>query len=105
MSKVFVIDANRQPLMACHPAVARKLLISGKAAVLRRFPFTIILNRTVENIEPQPVRLKIDPGSQTTGLAVVNDETGEVVFAAELKHRGQQIKGKLEARRAARRNR
>ena len=105
MSKVFVIDANRQPLMACHPAVARKLLISGKAAVLRRFPFTIILNRTVENIEPQPVRLKIDPGSQTTGLAVVNDETGEVVFAAELQHRGQQIKGKLEARRAARRNR
>jgi hypothetical protein len=26
--------------------------------------------------EPEPVRLKIDPGSQTTGLVVVNDATG-----------------------------
>jgi hypothetical protein len=29
--------------MPCHPARARELLREGKAAVFRRFPFTIIL--------------------------------------------------------------
>ena len=28
----------------------------------------------------QPLRLKIDPGSKTTGLAIVNDNTGDVPF-------------------------
>ena len=28
---------------------------------------------------------------KTTGIAMVNDQSGEVVFAAELTHRGQQI--------------
>jgi 5-methylcytosine-specific restriction endonuclease McrA len=49
--------------------------------------------------------LKIDPGSQVTGLALVNDATGEVVFAAELTHRGQEIKKRLAQRRASRRSR
>lgn len=105
MSKVFIVDANHQPLAPCHPAIARKLLTLGKAAVLRWFPFTLVLKRVVEKIEPQALRLKIDPGSRTTGLAVVNDETGEVVVAAELQHRGPQIRHKLEARRSVRRSR
>ena len=37
------------------------------------------------------LRIKIDPGSKTTGIAIVNDQSGEVVFAAELTHRGQQV--------------
>ncbi len=53
----------------------------------------------------EPLRIKIDPGSKTTGLAIVNDASGEVVFAAELAHRGQTIKAKLDARRAVRRSR
>ena len=53
----------------------------------------------------QPVRLKIDPGSKTTGLALVNDASGEVVWAAELTHRGQQVKKHLADRRAVRRSR
>jgi len=36
---------------------------------------------------------------------LVNDSTGEVVFAAELTHRGQAIKNSLDSRRALRRNR
>jgi 5-methylcytosine-specific restriction endonuclease McrA len=55
--------------------------------------------------EPEPVRLKIDPSSQTTGLAVVNDATGQVVWAAELTHRGQQVKARLDQRRSCRRSR
>jgi 5-methylcytosine-specific restriction endonuclease McrA len=38
-------------------------------------------------------------------MAIVNDQNGEVVFAAELTHRGQQIKHALDARRAVRRSR
>ncbi|MBX7221592.1 MAG: HNH endonuclease [Blastocatellia bacterium] len=105
MSKVFVLDTNRKPLEPCHPAVARKLLSAGKAAVLRRFPFVILLKRAVEKPNPQPLRLKLDPGSKVSGLAVVNDTTGEVVFAAEIEHRGKHIKAALDARRVVRRNR
>ena len=104
MSKVFVLDTNHRALNPVHPGRARKLLASGQAAVWRRFPFTIILKRVVERPHVQPLRLKLDPGSKITGLAVVNDASGEVVFAAELSHRGPQIKAALAARRAVRRS-
>src|SRR3989440_761280 len=105
MSKVFVLDTTKQPLNPVHPGRARLLLKEGKAAVYRRFPFTLILKRVVEHPTLHPLRLKIDPDSQTTGLALVNDASGEVVWAAELTHRGGQIKERLDQRRAARRSR
>ena len=105
MSKVFVLDTNHQALDPVHPGRARLLLKAGKAAVYRRFPFTLILKRAVEHPTLHPLRVKIDPGSQTTGLALVNDASGEVVWAAELTHRGKQIKQRLDQRRAARHSR
>jgi 5-methylcytosine-specific restriction endonuclease McrA len=105
MSKVFVLDTTQQPLNPVHPGRARLLLKQGKAAVYRRFPFTLILKHAVEQPMLHPLRVKIDPGSQTTGLAVVDDASGEVVWAAELTHRGQQIKRTMDKRRAARRSR
>ncbi len=51
------------------------------------------------------MRLKVDPGSKTTGMAVLNEATGEVVWAAELCHRGQQVKEALASRHAQRRSR
>ena len=106
MNRVFVLDNQRQPLSPCSPARARMLLSDGKAAVHRRFPFAIILkNRT--GGEVQPVELKLDPGSKTTGLALVAEvNSGKVaVFAAELHHRGAAIKKALMDRRMLRRNR
>ncbi|GHO80778.1 hypothetical protein KSD_85490 [Ktedonobacter sp. SOSP1-85] len=105
MSNVFVIDSDYKPLNPVHPARARRLLTQGKAAVYRRYPFTIVLKRVVDQPEVQPLRLKLDPGSKTTGIALVNDTNGNVVFAAELEHRGHKIKGSLDSRRAVRRNR
>ena len=115
MSYVFVLDTNKQPLNPVHPGWARKLLSSGRAAVYKRYPFTIILRRrfitnhnhkaAVPDAEVQPLRLKIDPGSKTTGLAIVNDSTGDVTFAVELEHRGQRIKKSMDSRRAIRRGR
>ncbi len=105
MSFVFVVDATRKPLDPVHPGRARWLLTQKKAAVFRRYPFTILLKETRPDITPTPLRVKIDPGSKTTGIAVTNDVTGDVVWAAELTHRGQQVKENLDTRRAQRRGR
>lgn len=105
MSNVFVIDTHKKPLDPLHPGRARLLLKQGKAAVFRRFPFTLILKGEVQEPHVQPLRIKLDPGSRTTGIALVNDATGDVVFAAELSHRGHKIKESLDSRRAVRRNR
>lgn len=78
------------------------MLKQGKAAVFRKFPFTIILKDPVEG-EQADLHLKIDPGSKTTGFAVLDGD--RVIWAAELEHRGQQIKSDLESRAAIRRNR
>ena len=105
MSSVFVVDQNRTALNPIHPGRARILLSSGRAAVLKRYPFTILLKRVVDEPCVKPLRLKLDPGSKTTGMAIVNDTSGQVVFAAELRHRGQAIQAALETRRASRRSR
>jgi 5-methylcytosine-specific restriction endonuclease McrA len=104
---VFVVDTERRPLAPCHPARARRLLTEGKAAVWRREPFTLILKRVVPDahLHPEPLRVKIDRGSKVTGLALVNERTGQVAWAAEVTHRGQRIRDALLARRALRHNR
>ncbi len=104
--KVFVIDNNRKPLDPCCHARARILLKRGRAVVFRRYPFTIILkNRTIEEPVVHEHRIKIDPGSKVTGVAIVQEETGQVVAAAEIEHRGQAVKASLLDRKVLRRNR
>jgi 5-methylcytosine-specific restriction endonuclease McrA len=105
LSKVFVVDTNQQSVNPIHPGRARVLLTAGKAAVHKRFPFTIRLKTAIEQPQLEPLRLKIDPGSRTTGIALLNDVSGEVVWAAELAHRGQEIKKALDSRRAIRHHR
>ncbi len=104
--RVFVLDKNLNPLDPCHPARARELLNKGRARVFKRYPFTIVLpDRIAEKLVTHPHRIKIDPGSKTTGIAIVQEETGRVTNALEISHRGQQIKDSLESRRALRRGR
>lgn len=99
---VFVLDARKRPLNPCTPCIARKLLESGKAAIFRRYPFVIILKKEVDE-EPEPLTLKIDPGSRITGLALMQGD--KVIYGAELTHRGLAIRSDLESRRAIRRGR
>ncbi len=101
---VLVIDTNKKQLNPCRPAEARLMLKEGKAAVFRQFPFTIIL-KEVSQEEVRPLRLKIDPGSKTTGMALVDNATGKVVFALELEHRSTTISQGLTSRRSVRRSR
>ncbi|QAV25590.1 HNH endonuclease [Neobacillus thermocopriae] len=100
---VFVLDTNKCPLAPCHEAVARKLLKQGKAAIYRRFPFTIILKKLVDESEIKATyRLKIDYGSRHTGLAILRGQ--EVVWLGQLDHRID-IKERIDKRRAFRRAR
>ena len=106
MQYVFVIDQNRNQLDPCHPARARKMLVAGHAAVFRRFPFTIILkDRIAEESVVHAHRVKLDPGSKTTGVALVRVDDNKVLWAGEIEHRWQMIVDALASRRAIRRGR
>ena len=87
-----VLSSDGHPLMPCHPARARKLLRTGRAVPHHvKGIFGIrLLHRTKAESTTQDLSLNIDPGSQTTGVAVVTDsEEGQrtVVGALEIKHR------------------
>lgn len=100
---VFCIDTHKRPLDPVHPAQARLFLSQGKAAVFRRFPFTIVLKEARPEAPTANLQLKIDPGSKTTGFSILNG--AKVIWAAELAHRGQTIKDALLSRRQRRRGR
>ncbi len=103
---VFVLDSKGQPLDPCHHARARQLLKKGRAAVKKHYPFTIILKeRMLSDSVVHDHRLKLDPGSKTSGIAIVQDGTDRVVFAGELTHRSQSITDSMLARAAKRRSR
>jgi 5-methylcytosine-specific restriction endonuclease McrA len=115
---VFVLDKRKKPLMPCSEKRARLLLERGRARVHRMVPFTIrLVDRLQEESVLQPVRLKLDPGSKTTGMALVreaetvDEATGEVLRKAtvlmllELQPRGHVIRDTLIQRRAFRRRR
>ncbi len=115
---VLVLDRRKKPLMPCSERRARLLLARGRARVHRMVPFTIrLVDRLQENSTLQPVRLKLDPGSKTTGLALVREQditdttreesvrTLTVLMLLELQHRGSVIRDRLTARRAFRRRR
>jgi 5-methylcytosine-specific restriction endonuclease McrA len=97
-----VLNSNKQPLDPIHAGAARRLLNAGKAAVYRVYPFTIILKSEV-NQTPTPIVLKLDPGSKTTGIALLQND--KLIWAAELTHRGATIKAALLSRRQLRRGR
>jgi len=110
---VFVLDQKKQPLMPCTPKRARLLLKRGRAVVHRVQPFVIRLkDRRVQDSILQPLALKIDPGSKTSGIAlarVQETEEGALhhgVFLGEVSHRGAQVhEHKVRQRNARRRRR
>ena len=104
--------------MPCSEKRTRLLPERGRARVHRLLPFVIrLVDRERATCALQPLRLKLDPGSQGTGLALVRDtepvnavtdeiQRGAVVLNLfELVHRGRQISEALTARRQMRRRR
>jgi len=105
---VFVLDQNGKPLMPCSEKRARLLLERGRARVHRVLPFVIRLtDRTADSCTFEPLRLKLDPGSKVTGLALVREFNGgiAVLNLFDLMHRGRQISEALTARAHMRRGR
>ncbi len=105
-----VYSSDDQSLMPTHPAKARKLMQKGRAVPHHvKGVFGIrLLDRTRAQSAVQDVALNIDPGSQTTGIAVVADDENDqrtVLAALEIKHRVFTIKATLTKRRSFRRNR
>jgi len=102
---VFVLDKHKKPLMPCSEKRARLMLERGRARVHRLHPFTVrLVDRVAADSVLQPIAVKLDPGSKTTGIAAVR-EGGAVLFLGELQHRGRQISEALTARGAMRRRR
>ena len=109
VTRVFVLAKTKIPLMPAHPARVRQLRRKGKTVVNRRFPFIVRL-KTRKDGNLQPVAIKLDPGSSTTGIALVRmveikPQVQTILFLAELTHRGERIRDALTQRRSFRRSR
>ncbi|PMY04957.1 HNH endonuclease, partial [Pseudomonas sp. GW460-13] len=98
----------------CSEKRARLLLERDRARVHRLMPFAIrLIDRRLLDSELQPLRLKLDPGSKETGLAIVREAIADiegprvahVLSLAQIIHRGRQISEALTARRSMRRTR
>jgi 5-methylcytosine-specific restriction endonuclease McrA len=98
---VFVLSKNKKPLMPCTEKRARLLLTKKKAVIHKMYPFTIRLKNRVHG-ELQPVRLKFDPGSKTSGIAI--ESKGKVLWLGNLNHKTT-IKDDIRKRRDKRRRR
>lgn len=106
----FVLDRSGRALMPCTQKRAKLLLERGRARIQRLVPFVIrLIDRKAEDSAFQMVRVKIDPGSKTTGITLVREvsESADVAVLSlmELVHRGRQISEFLTVRRQMRRRR
>jgi 5-methylcytosine-specific restriction endonuclease McrA len=105
---VFVLDKSGKPLMPCSEKRARLLLAHGRARIHRIVPFVIrLIDRKAEESAFQTIRIKLDPGSKTTGIALVLEKKDSIAVLNlfDLVHRGLQISKALTGRRQLRRGR
>ena len=101
---VFVLNKSKKPLDMISNAKARILLKNKLAVVVKVYPFTIRLKDNRCGSKDRAYTVKLDPGSKTTGIAIIDDKNA-VVMLAELEHRGRIIKKNLDSRRVVRRSR
>jgi hypothetical protein len=66
MTKVFVLDVNKQPLYPVRISHARMLLSQNKAAVFQRYPFTIILKEALSALTIEQLGLKVTSSAVVT---------------------------------------
>lgn len=60
----------------------------------------IIKDVDVRDMKDLPTyRIKIDPGAKHTGIAIVCNETNEVLYFLQIEHRGDQVRSDLGTRR------
>ena len=99
---VFVLAPDAKPLMPTTPRRARMWLKQKRARVVNRTPFTIQLRFEPSGRYAQYVKVGVDTGSKTVGVAAVAHS--QVLYQAEMSLRTD-IKRSLDQRRQYRRNR
>lgn len=119
INRLFCIDSKFRPLTPVTPKRARELIEKGEATIFRLYPLTLILKKEINKKEisqksiilsiddftkqeQKGLRLKIDPGSRTTGFAILLN--GLFIWGMNLTHRIG-IVDKLTTRRQCRRGR
>lgn len=104
---VIALDKHKKPVGFVTEKRARQLMDRKRACVYRYFPFSIILKDIdVRSLEDVPsYRIKIDPGSVHTGIAIVGNNDDTVYYYIQIEHRASTVKKNLDTRRGARRNR
>ena len=68
----YVLDKRGLPLRPTTRKRAHQLLTRGRARIHKYWPFTIrIIDLRAEDVHVEGLVLKLDPGSETTGMALV----------------------------------
>ena len=104
---IIALDKNKRPLGFLTERRCRILMERKRAVLYRVFPTVVILmDMDVRKLRDLPsYRIKIDPGSKYTGIAIVRNDTDELVYAMQIEHRGDAVRAGLQKRKMARRNR
>lgn len=104
---IIALDRHKKPVGFITERRCRKLMETKRAVFYRRFPAVVIIKDVdIRDMKDLPTyRIKIDPGAKHTGIAIVCNETNEVLYFLQIEHRGDQVRSDLGTRRDARRNR
>jgi len=90
---VITLDKNKRPLGFVTERRARILMEKRRACLYRVFPAVIIIkdldSRKISELPSY--RIKIDPGAKHTGIAIIRNETAEVMFFMQIEQRGDLI--------------
>lgn len=79
----------------------RRLLRTGKARIVDRYPLTIRLTHKIKDPVTEPLILGIDPGRKNIGLCVI-DKDARVYYASDAETRNKTIVKLMENRKKAR---
>ena len=104
---VIVLDKHKKPLGFATERRIRILMEKHRACLYRVFPAIVII-KDVDSREFEDLptyRIKLDPGSKYTGIAIVRNETNEVMFTMQIEHRGDLVRHNKKTQKNSRRNR
>lgn len=101
-TNIYVLNADGTPLMPIHSfGRARRMVRSGKARIIRSKPFTLQMNRQIEDPSVDTCTIGIDPGRTNIGMCVT-DSKGRVLFASDVVTRNKTLRKLLMKRKKVR---
>ena len=105
---VIALDKNTKPLGFVTERRARILREKKRAETVNIYPYVIrIMDVDADEVADTipKFRIKIDPGAEWTGLAIIREKDNVVVWYGKIHHRGSSVRDALQTRAAVRHNR